>query len=93
MFPSARRPAPAPPDKAAGVCSSCLSAVREQDVLSGRAERLDDGRLHCGECFNRLVAGLICSVCYGRITRSDMKGGKLKVVAKRVRHGHCGTSA
>lgn len=72
-----------------GVCSSCLTDVYDQDVATGRSERLDDGRLHCPACLNRLVAGLICGACYQRITRSDMKSGKLKVIQNRVHHGHC----
>lgn len=72
-----------------GVCSSCLTDVIDQDVTSRRAERLEDGRLHCPACFNRLVAGLICGACYQRVTRSDMKGGRLKVVGGRVHHAHC----
>ncbi len=72
-----------------GVCSSCLTDVVDQDVTTGRAERLDDGRLHCPGCYNRLVAGLICGACYQRVTRSDMKGGRLKVIAGRVHHAHC----
>lgn len=73
----------------AGVCSSCLGEVIDHDVTRGRAERLDDGRLHCPGCYNRLAAGLICGACYQRVTRSDMKSGKLKVHGGRVHHGHC----
>jgi hypothetical protein len=72
-----------------GVCSSCLSEVFDADVAARRAERLDDGRLHCPACFNRLVAGLNCGACYQRITRSDMKSGRLRTIAGRVFHGHC----
>jgi hypothetical protein len=72
-----------------GVCSSCLCEVNSQDLATGRGEKLDDGRLHCPACFNRLVAGLICCACYQRITRSEMKGGKVRMLQGRAGHTYC----
>lgn len=72
-----------------GVCSSCLTEVQDQEVAAGRAEKLDDGRLHCPACFNRLVAGLICCACYQRITRSEMKAGKVRMLQGRAGHTYC----
>jgi hypothetical protein len=72
-----------------GVCSSCLCEVNSQDLATGRGEKLDDGRLHCPACFNRLVAGLICCACYQRITRSEMKNGKVRMLQGRAGHTYC----
>ncbi|MBL4848307.1 MAG: hypothetical protein JKY65_22540 [Planctomycetes bacterium] len=72
-----------------GVCTGCLTPVTDQEILTKRAERFNDGRVHCPACANRLVAGLICARCYGRITRSDMKTGQAAVEGNRVSHVRC----
>ena len=50
---------------------------------------LPDGRLHCPACTNRIIAGLICSVCYQRITRADQKKREIVIRKGRVRHRRC----
>ncbi|MGE0707378.1 MAG: hypothetical protein AB7N76_04490 [Planctomycetota bacterium] len=72
-----------------GVCTGCLAPVTDQDLQSGKGERFPDGRMHCPSCTNRLVAGLICSRCYNRITRADMKGRDLVIQGGRVVHARC----
>jgi predicted transcriptional regulator len=72
-----------------GVCTGCLTPVTDQEILTKRAERFSDGRVHCPACANRLVAGLICARCYGRITRADMKAGEAQVEGNRVSHLRC----
>lgn len=77
-------------DARIGVCAGCLEQVTQQHLDLGRAERLPDGRLHCPACTNQLVAGLLCGLCYQRITREDMRGGALVITgAQRVVHGAC----
>jgi hypothetical protein len=72
-----------------GVCTGCLTPVTDQEILTKRAERYQDGRVHCPACTNRLVAGLICARCYGRITRADQKQKQTVVEGQRVSHRRC----
>lgn len=72
-----------------GVCTGCLTPVTDQEILTKRAERYPDGRVHCPACTNRLVAGLICARCYGRITRMDQKQKQTVIEATRVSHRRC----
>lgn len=77
-------------DARVGVCAGCLEKVTRQHLELGRAERLPDGRLHCPACTNQLVAGLLCGLCYQRITREQQRGGALVITgAQRVVHGAC----
>lgn len=72
-----------------GVCTGCLTPVTDQEILTKRAERYQDGRVHCPACTNRLVAGLICARCYGRITRADQKQKQTVIEGQRVSHRRC----
>jgi len=72
-----------------GVCTGCLTPVTDQEILTKSAERYQDGRVHCPACTNRLVAGLICARCYGRITRADQKQKQTVIEGQRVSHRRC----
>ena len=72
-----------------GVCTGCLTPVTDQEILTKRAERYQDGRVHCPACTNRLVAGLICARCYGRVTRADQKQKQTVIEGQRVSHRRC----
>jgi hypothetical protein len=85
----------APQPVVVGVCTGCMAPVNESDVQQRKAEQFPDGRLHCAGCVTRLVAGLMCAVCYGAVTRAETKQKQVVIAMikaqqqKRAIHTRC----
>lgn len=70
-------------------CASCRLDVDIRDLATGRAEQLEDGRVHCPRCYMRLMAGLACAGCYGNVDSSEVRSGELEVEESRIYHKAC----